>query len=174
MLKRTAKGDAEFLDCDFTVLSGPYAKRKIFANLLLDGTTAGHAKAADISRSLLRAIYESAHGLDPNDKTPAANALLAGVTLADLNGATFLATVEIEPGGKRPDGSGNYKDKNVIGRVLRIGDKDYRVLAQPPAAPIERSTPPAAQAASSNTAAPTNGGSLAVAPATIPKPGWAR
>jgi hypothetical protein len=170
MLKRTSKGDAEFLDLEFTIRGGEFDKRKIFANMILDGVTPGHTKAGEFSRSLLRAIYEAAHGIDPNDSTPATLARRAGVTLADFSGATFLCTLEIEKGGKRPDGNGFYKDKNVIGKVLRIGDQGYRKLEQPPPAPIERSTPPLHPAAS-----PTPGaGTPAAATAAISKPSWAQ
>jgi hypothetical protein len=167
LLKRTAKGDAEMLDAEFSVKGGEHDRRKLFANMLLDGTTPGHGKAAEISRAMLRAIFESAHGIDPNDNSPATMARRAGATLVGFNGATFLAVLEIEKGGKKPDG-GNYKDKNIIGKVLRIGDQGYRRLDQPPPAPIERSTPPQATppAAAAN-------GSPAVAAAAIAKPAWA-
>ena len=112
-------------------------------SMLLDGTTAGHAKAAEITRALLRAIFEAVNGIDPNDNSPATIARRANATLAGFNGATFLATLEVEHGGKRPDGTGNYRDKNMIGKVLRVGDQGYRKLEQPPPAPIERSAPPA-------------------------------
>jgi hypothetical protein len=169
LLKRTSKGDAEFLDVEFTVKDGEYDKRKLFANMLLDGVTSGHAKAGEISRSLLRAIFEAAHGIAPNDSTPAAVAHRAGATLAGFNGATFLCTLEVESGGKRPDG-GFYKDKNVIGKVLRVGDQGYRKLEQPPPAPIERSTPPIHSSPTST----TPNGAPAVAPAAIAKPTWAQ
>jgi hypothetical protein len=164
LLKRTSKGDAEFLDAEFTVEGGEYDKRKLFANMLLDGTTAGHAKAGEISRSLLRAIFESAHGIDPSDNAAPTMARRASATLAGFHGATFLATLEIEAGGKKPDG-GFYKDKNVIGKVLRLGDQGYRRLAQPAPAPIERSVPPQQQQPAGN------GAPVAAA---IAKPGWAQ
>ena len=53
--------------------------------------------------------------------------------------------------------------KNVISKVLRPGDKGYKKLDQPPASPIERSTPPAATASRTN-------GAPAVAPTAIAKP----
>jgi hypothetical protein len=169
LLKRTSKGDAEYLDVEFIVSAGDYDKRKIFANMLLDGCTSGHAKAGEISRSMLRAIFEAVHGIDPNDNNPATTTRRAGATLVAFNGATFLATLEIEKGSKKPDGS-FYKDKNVIGKVLRVGDVGYRKLEQPPPSPIERSTPPIHPA---NPPTSTNG-TPAVAPAAIAKPSWAQ
>ena len=128
---------------EFTVQGGDYDGRKLYAFQLLDGTTAGHAKAAEITRALLRAIFEAVNGIDPNDNSPRRRARRANATLAGFNGATFLATLEVEAGGKRPDGGGNYRDKNMIGKVLRVGDQGYRKLDQPPPVPIERSAPPA-------------------------------
>src|SRR5262249_40596995 len=63
ILKRSKTGEAEGLDCEFTVVEGPYAKRKFFGFMILSGTTDGHAQAADITRSRLRAILESARGI---------------------------------------------------------------------------------------------------------------
>lgn len=164
LLKRTAKGDAEMLDLEFTIWGGDYDKRKIWSNLVLDGTTAGHAKAGEFSRALLRAIFEASHGLDPNDTSPAATARLAAVTLASFQGCTFLATLEIETGSQKPDGS-FYPDRNKIGRVLRLGEPGYQKLDQPPPQPIERAAPPQQPAAGAPGTATTT--------TTITKPAWA-
>ena len=168
LLKRTSKGDAEMLDVEFVVRSGEYAGRKIFQNLLLAGTTSGHDKAAEISRALLRAIFESANNVDPNDDTPTTRALRASATLAGFHGMAFVGTSGIERGGKRPDGSA-YKDRNVIDRVLRPGDQGYRRIEQAPSSPLERAAPPA----QSYPARPAAGGTPAVATAPIQKPSWA-
>ena len=48
-LKRSANGGSEGLDCEFTVVDGEYAKRKIWQFMILSGTTDGHAKAAEIT-----------------------------------------------------------------------------------------------------------------------------
>ena len=169
LLKRSAGGDAEMLDAEFTVQGGKHDKRKLWSYMILDGRTSGHAEAAKISRALLRAIFEAVHGIDPNDISPATVARRASATLAEFNGATFLATLEIEPGGKR-EGGGFYKDKNVIGKVLRVGDPGYRRLDQPPPAPIERSTPPQSQPP---TAAASGTPAAAPAHTAIARPGWA-
>jgi hypothetical protein len=163
LLKRTSKGDAAFLDAEFTVKGGTFNKRKIFANLLLDGTTAGHAKAGEISRTMLRAIFEAVHGINPNDNSPATMTRRSNVTLSEFNGATFLAVLEVEKG------SGFYKDKNVVRKVLRLGDHDYQKLDQPPPAPVERSVPPQASSPAAANGAPA----AAPAPTAIARPNWA-
>ena len=168
LCKRSSKGDSEGIDVEYTVKGGEYDGRKLYAFMLLDGVTAGHAKAGEITRALLRAIFEAVNAIDPNDTSPEADARRNGATLAGFNGATFLATLEVEVGGKRPDGNGNYRDKNVIGKILRVGDKGYCKLDQPPPMPIERSAPPTTTAAA---AAP---GTPAAAATAIARPHWAQ
>jgi hypothetical protein len=165
LCKRSSKGASEGVDIEYTVKGGEYDSRKLYAFQILDGTTAGHAKAAEITRALLRAIFEAVNAIDPNDASPEADARRNGATLAGFNGATFLATLEVEVGGQRPDGNGRYRDKNVIGKVLRVGDKGYRRLDQPP--PM----PPASPAGS---AAATPNDAQGMAPTAIARPHWAK
>ena len=60
------------------------------------------------------------NAIDPRDESPEADARRNSATVASFNGATFLATLEVEPGGPRPDGNGRYRDKNVIGKISGI------------------------------------------------------
>jgi hypothetical protein len=170
LCKRSSKGDSEGIDVEYTVKDGEADGRRLYAFQILDRTTAGHAKAAEITRALLRAIFEAVNAIDPNDASPEADARRSSATLAGFNGATFLATLEVEAGGQRPDGNGRYRDKNIIGKILRVGDKGYRRLDQPPPMPIERSAPPAA--ATGGAAAPD--GTPAVAATAIARPHWAQ
>jgi hypothetical protein len=73
-LKRSKDGSSQALDCEFTVVDGPSAKRKFWSLFTVEGTTEGHAKAADISASRLRGILESAKGIRPDDESEAAKA----------------------------------------------------------------------------------------------------
>ena len=164
LCKRSSKGNSEGLDVEYIVQGGLYDKRKIYAFHLLDGTTSGHAKAGEITRSLFRAIYESVHGINPTDNSPEVISRRASASLADFHGATFACEVGVERGGLKPDGS-SWPDKNVIAKVLRPGDAGYKKLDQPPPSPIERSAPP--------TAPSQPNGSPAVAPTAISKPTWA-
>jgi hypothetical protein len=159
LCKRSSNGKAELIDAEFAVKGGEYDGRRLFTPMIVDGETAGHAKAGEITRATLRAIFEAVHGIDPNDNSAETDEKRAGAIIAGFNGATFLATLEIEHGGERPEG-GRYRDKNVIGKVLRVGDKGYRKLEQPAPQPIERSAPPAA---------PATGNGVSVV-----RPGWAK
>src|SRR2546430_1202481 len=67
LLKRSKDGACEMIDAAFVIVDGPHAKRKLWENLVIAGTTDGHAKAAEISRGKLRAMLESARGIKPSD-----------------------------------------------------------------------------------------------------------
>ena len=165
LCKRSSKGDSEGLDVEYTVQGGEYDKRKIYAFHLLDGVTSGHAKAGEITRSLLRAIFEAINGIDPNDNSPATISRRASASLADFNGATFLAELGIERGGKKPDGGFVAGQKHD-----REGPAPWRCRipqARAAAAGADR-----ALGAAHRTNAGANG-SPAVAPTAIAKPTWA-
>src|SRR5215831_21051957 len=59
-LRRSKDGGSEALDCEFVVLDGPFAKRKLWTLFTVAGSTQGHAEAAKISAGMLRAMLESA------------------------------------------------------------------------------------------------------------------
>ena len=107
-LKRSANGNSEGLDCEFTVVDGEYAKRKIWQLMLLSGTTDGHAKAAEISRALLRGILESARNIKPGDVSEEA-AIKRKADIGDFNNLRFIARISIEKS-KDPQ----YPDKNRL------------------------------------------------------------
>lgn len=107
LLKRTKAGDAEGLDCELTVVEGEYAKRKLWAYMLVGGTTEGHEQAADITRSRLRAILESARGIKPTDVSETAKKARIA-ELADFDNIRFMGKIGVEPA---HDG---YKAKNIL------------------------------------------------------------
>jgi hypothetical protein len=118
LLKRSANGQAELLDCEFVVTGeGDYYKRKFWATFTLAGTSEGHAMAADITRRTLRAMVESAYGYSPKDMSDAAVKARNDVTLADFQGMRFIVKVGVKQGDKRPDG-GTYDAKNIIREVI--------------------------------------------------------
>jgi hypothetical protein len=133
MLTRTKDGCAELLDCEFVVIEGPHAKRKFWDRFILAGTTDGHAKAADISRSTLKAILDSAFDLEPDDRSPEARARRT-VGLKVFNGLNFLAKIGIEKGKPKNDGSGeSWPDKNILAAAITRGGKDWKgPIPQPP------------------------------------------
>ena len=109
---RLSKGGAKSLDCEFTVLDGEYAKRKIWALLTMDGPTPGHAVAADISRKTVRAMLESARGIRPDDKSAEAEKARLISDWGDLNGLCCVMRVGVKPA------EGEYRAKNTIWEII--------------------------------------------------------
>jgi hypothetical protein len=125
LLKLTQKGDAEALDLEFIITEGPFAKRKIWGFFVVSGTTDGHQQAADITHSRLRAILESARNIKPTDVSEAAKkARLA--SYIDFDGLRFIGKIGIE------QGTGGYKDKNVLLEVITPDKKDWHAIQQVP------------------------------------------
>ena len=111
-LKTAAGGLSEGLDCEFVVVEGQFAKRKLWQLFTLRGTTPGHAEAGEISRNTLRAILESARGIKPSDTSEAAQAARKVKAWADFDQIRFIARL-----GVRPPRDG-YPAKNTILEVI--------------------------------------------------------
>lgn len=117
----TKAGDARMLDCEFVVLEGPYSKRRFWGMMMITSNGSdGHNKAVEITRSRVRAMIESAYGIDPSDDSPAA---MEGRTIqdwADLDGLEFVAKIGVEK-----DKTGQYGDKNVLNGAVTPDSKEY-------------------------------------------------
>jgi hypothetical protein len=145
----TSASGFEYLNMEFTLVSAPMAKRKIFQNAGIGGTTDGHQKAADIARSFIRSLLESARGIDPKDESEKAQKARRIQSWGDLVELEFAVEIGIEKG---KDG---YDDKNKIQRVLTPGHANYaKVMAGETILPGGSTVPhPAVVAASSSPAA---------------------
>jgi hypothetical protein len=125
LLTRSEKGDCEMLAVVLTVADGTYKGEKFPEWWVLNGTTDGHAKAREITLRKLKAIIDSAFGLDPNDKSPEARARRT-ISFGQLEGMAFMAEIGIAKG------SGDYGDKNVVAAVITKDKKDWHPVEQPP------------------------------------------
>jgi hypothetical protein len=126
-LTRSKDGGCEMLDVEFVVVDTEFAKRKLWQMMVLSGTTDGHAKAAEISRTLLRGIVESARGIRPDDKSEAAS----NGRKADFNdfmNLRFVARIGVE---KSRDPA--YPDpKNKIAEAITPDLKQWHAVEQIP------------------------------------------
>ena len=118
----TTKGNSIGLDLELVVVDGEYAKRKVWIRLTLSGSTDGHQTASDISKRTLRAILESARGVQPNDQSEAAKRARQINNFGDLNNLRFVARLDVLPA---RDG---YQAKNTIAEVIT---PDQQVWRQP-------------------------------------------
>ena len=124
LLRRSKNGNSVALDAEFTVLDGPYAKRKFWVLNTLEGTTPNHATAAEISRKRLRAILESARGIRPDDSSEAAKQARQVAGYQDFDGLRFVGRIGVEPA------SGGYPAKNILLDAVTRDRKDWRRVEQ--------------------------------------------
>ncbi len=125
-LKRNKTGDASMLELEFTVVDGPHAKRKVWEHWMVEGSTEGQAKAAEISASRIRAVLESANGVRPDDESDNAKQRRRISSWGDLDGLRFPIKIGIEKG------EGNYKDKNKIVEIVTPDRKAWIKIEQLP------------------------------------------
>lgn len=123
-LKRSKAGDSMGIDAEFTVVEGKYARKKFWTLFTISGETEGQQKATEISISRLRAMLESARGINPADDSVEAQERRRLTDFGDLDGIRFWAVVGIEKG---KDG---YKDKNSLVRVVTPDKRDWTQLEQ--------------------------------------------
>ena len=145
LLRRSQDGLCEMLDVEFTVVDGPFAKRKFWERFVLAGTSDGHAKAAEISRGKLRAILELARGIKPDDVSPQARAART-VPLKTFDGMRFIGKIGIEKGKDKGNGGGNYPDRNILLRTITPDRKDWHAVEQAPPPPKPPGNAASAQA----------------------------
>jgi hypothetical protein len=160
---------AVYLNGEFTVLEGPYAKRKIWT--LIGLYSPKGPEWANMGRSLIRGMLNSARGLSDKDVSPQAQAARRISGFADLDGLEFVARIDI-------GSDTNGDDKNEVRSAVTPNHKDYaqamgRFAAQPTYAPAPNypAPTPTAPAAPVPSTAPA-----AHAPQGAPdmRPTWAR
>ncbi|XCA33334.1 MAG: hypothetical protein ABS808_00370 [Wolbachia endosymbiont of Polyergus mexicanus] len=102
-----------YLNAEFTVIEGPYARHKIYQAI---GIKSGKAEGAEdvwgeMGRSMLRSILESARNIHPHDTSEKAVVARKINSIADFNGLEFTAKVGIEADSR-------YGDRNRITAVV--------------------------------------------------------
>lgn len=160
---RNSDSGCQMLDFEFTVDGGDFDRRKLWSLYVVSGVTEGHEKAANITRSRLRAMLESARGIDPSDGSDDAMKARRADGWGTFDGLAFCVKIGVEQGGLKDKTAGpqseRYADKNVIKAVITPDDDDY-IAPSPQAKAAAAATKPA------NTNAPST-------PAAANKPAWA-
>ena len=135
--KKTKAGDGTYLDCEFTITEGPFARRKFWDIFMITG------KGLDITRSKVRGMIESAYGVSPTDESESAMTARQLSDWQDLDGLEFLACVKLEKS-KDPQ----YKDKNRLSYAVTPDASDYEGFK--PAKPKTSKAPSQPTQAASN------------------------
>ena len=108
-----------YLNCEFVVLEGQYATRKIWSLIGLqspkgsDWTHMGHA--------MIKAILNSARGFSSKDMSPVAQKARYIEGIGELNGLEFGVRVDVEK-----DGRGD--ERNVIKTIIIPDHKEYAAV----------------------------------------------
>ena len=148
-----------YLACEFVVLEGAYARRKMWSNIGLHsskGPTWGQ-----MGRSMIRGILNSARNVHPQDNTTYATSRRRIEGFHELDGIEFLARVDVEKDAKG-------ENRNVVKLAVEPDHKDYASLMG------VASVAPAA-GGSTGAPAPTAPQQAATQRPAVPgKPAWAQ
>ncbi|WP_096700138.1 hypothetical protein [Magnetospirillum sp. 15-1] len=126
LLKAASESDAKMLDCEFTVVEGPFVRRKFWQNFTVAGgklDDKGQSKGWNISKSSFRAMVDSALGLNPKDMSEATKAKRLIQGLKQLDGITFAARIMVEPASDP-----KYRDQNRLANVVLPDEAQYAAI----------------------------------------------
>ena len=133
-----------YLNAEYAVLEGQYAKRKIFT--LIGLYSAKGPDWANMGRSFVRGMLNSSRGISDKDNSPEAQAKRRIAGFADLDGLVFVARLDVGT-------DANGDDKNEVRSAVAPDHKDYagimgQVMAPMGGAPVAGGygQPPALQA----------------------------
>ena len=147
-----------YLAAEFVVLEGEHAKRKLWSNIGLHSPK-GHTWA-NMGRTFIRAVLNSAYGMLPSDQSPEAQNARRIASFAALDGIEFVARIDVEKDSKG-------ENRNVIKLAIEPDHNDYAALMGVASkVPTGGSSGTPAQAAPSH-AAPQR-------PVSASKPAWAQ
>lgn len=156
--KRNDTTGSIYLDCEFVITDGKFAKRKIWSLIGLHSPKG--PEWSNMGRSFVKAILNSARGIDPKDNSPEAQNKRRISGFADLDGIEFLAKIDV---GK----DGRDDDKNEVRNAVTPDSKDYQgFVASGGHAMPQNQHPYAPSAQTEQQSAP--------APADPNKPSWAQ
>ena len=142
-----ADSGAVYLDCEFTIIGGKYAKRKVWSLIGLHSPKG--PKWEGMGRSFLRAALESARNIVPTDTSEMAIKARTISGFGDLDGLEFAAFVDVQ----KADPGTSYGDKNVIQSVMPCNHKDYAAIMSGQGAVTTTATASAAASALGKSAA---------------------
>jgi len=108
-----------YLNCEFVVMDGEFARRKMWSLIGLHSPKG--PEWANMGRTFVKAILNSARGVHPGDNSPAAQNARRISGFADLDGIEFLGKVDW-------DKDQNGQDKSVIKAAITPDHKDYAAL----------------------------------------------
>ena len=135
VLKASNSSDAKLLDCEFTVVDGPYARRKFWQIFTVAGgklDEKGQSQGLEHRQERLPGDDRQRAGLDPKDDSAAAKQKRVIQGLKQLDGIVFVARIMIEPASNP-----NYKDANKLANVVTPDEPQYAAVMRGESVPPE-------------------------------------
>jgi hypothetical protein len=108
-LTRSKNGESAFLNCEFTILEGQFARRKVFDKIGIQGSD----QWINMGKSRIRAILESAKNVNPKDMSETAMTARKINSFDELNGLEPIIKIGVEH-----DRNGVYQDKNRVASII--------------------------------------------------------
>ncbi len=164
---------AVYLNGEFTVTEGEYAKRKIFT--LIGLFSPKGPDWGNMGRGLVRGMLNSARGISDKDMSPEAQAARRIGGFADLDGIEFVARIDVGT-------DANGDDKNEIRSAVTPDHKDYAAImgSQPSQGTVPPAQPPLSHGQQSHNpqgSQPPQGTQdpqISQAPSATGRPSWAQ
>ena len=132
-----------YLSCEFVILEGEYARRKVWGLIGLYSNKG--AEWGNMGRSFIKAILNSARGVSENDNSPAAQNARKINGFSDLDGIEFVAKITTKK-------DQNEELRNEIRFAITPDHKDYQAFMGSVAQATVKAPNPAAPAANNRPA----------------------
>ena len=134
---RNVNKGSVYLNCEFVVMDGPFARRKMWTLIGLHSPKG--PDWGNMGRTFIKAILNSARNVHPADNSPAAQNARRISGFADLDGIEFLGKVDWEK-------DQNEEDKSVVKSAVTPDHKDYAAAMGAPRAATSAPAAPAPNA----------------------------
>ena len=130
-----------YLSCEFVILEGEYAKRKVWGILGLHSNKG--PEWGNMGRSFIKAILNSARGFSESDNSPAAQSARKINGIGDLDGIEFVAKITTKK-------DQNEELRNEIRFAITPDNKDYKAIMGSIAVPTAKTSVNQAPAPAAN------------------------
>jgi len=118
---KMSRNGGTYLDGEFTILDGEYAKRKVFHKIGISGNETW----VEISQRFIKNLLESSRGISRFDKSPESEKYRQIENWSDLDGLDVLIKIGIEEGKEFPD-------KNKVLGVITAESPLYKQMMELP------------------------------------------
>ena len=116
---KSERTDAVYLNCEYTIIGGKYDGRRVWSIVGLHSEKGD--KWAQMGRSFIRTVLESANGIHSDDVTEAANKARTIKSFQELDGIEFITQIDVSP-----DQEGN--NRNEIRYAITKENNEYDSL----------------------------------------------